>query len=310
PVHRGARRRGGRARRTDPGCLGRAGTQRPVAAGPAPGVRRLPRLRRSRRTDRARRLMGGPGPHTTRAGLDRGDRGAAGHGGARRRACRGPRLAMRRRRQRPQREPAPRAADHPGRGSTGTPGSRIHERYVRGRPSRTRSHARRGRGDPAGEGLPDQGDAAGARMKLQVWTGRSNLRQLNLRDRHTVAPDEPDLVFHSTVDVTQASFTVGRSTRSDVVLDDGYVSRYALRFSKQGDEWWVEYLNRHKAEHRRWAQQHQPPKCDGWECLAVGEHAFLINGGANRDRSFIILVSIDESGPNGSRVNATDPVPM
>src|SRR5262249_51961564 len=147
-------------------------------------------------------------------------------------------------------------------------------------------------------------------MKLQVWTGHSNLRQLNLRDRHTVAPDEPDLVFHSAVDVTQASFTVGRSTRSDVVLDDAYVSRYALRFSKQGDEWWVEYLNRHKVEHRRWAQQHQPPKCDGRECLAVGEHAFLINGGANRDRSFIILVSIDESGPNGSRVNATDPVPM
>jgi hypothetical protein len=135
----------------------------------------------------------------------------------------------------------------------------------------------------------------GRAMRLELWAGRSSPREVRLRERHTVVPDEPGLFYEREVDLTKPSFTVGRSPDNDLVLDDKYVSRCALRFWGRDGGWRVEYCNKHKVQHRRWAQQGQVPKAR-WEreFLAVGEHAFLIDGGQERDRAFCLLIYIND----------------
>ena len=147
-------------------------------------------------------------------------------------------------------------------------------------------------------------------MRVQVWSGDSPLQERNLREWVVRVPDEPELNRIGVHRPTGTRVVIGRSSQHcDIVLDDRYVSRQALVFTKRGSAWYVEWSNTNNVEHRPWAEGWRVATEHGEARLGAGEHAFLLTGGLQRERAFCVLVSID-SDASPKRVRSDEDTPL
>ncbi len=147
-------------------------------------------------------------------------------------------------------------------------------------------------------------------MRVQVWSGDSPLQERNLREWVVRVPDEPALSQIGVHRPTGDQVIFGRNLKyCDIVLNDEFISRRALVFTRRSGAWYVAWNNTNNVEHRPWAEGWRVATQSGEARLGVGEHAFLLSGGPHRERAFCVLVSID-SDAAPEPVHSDEKTPM